>query len=207
MKSLRSMLVSSLITGMFLFGVWGCSAEDSSSAASAAADEILKNIANLSTELETTDVVPTVSDRDDSGVAYVLLLPNDKLSYWIRVEDLDEDDTPTTAKIYQGEAGVAGTEYLELVTEFGQDQEEDGALDLTEDQVDELTNNAGSYYVQINTELLPEGAMRGQLDKRDLTTEELEPMGQDVIDRLLCQFQDELDGITSLASFLNLCSE
>ncbi len=68
----------------------------------------------------------------------------------------------TEANLHRGLAtGVRGTDFFELTVSGQTSGEISGSLDLTEDQIDSLRE--GRLYVQIHSEIAPEGNLWGWL--------------------------------------------
>jgi hypothetical protein len=97
-----------------------------------------------------------------SGVLFAILL-RDKLSVNGRFDGMSSP--ATLARLYSGSTGEATT-LVELTVTKATRGTIKGSLTLSESQIQELKK--GGYYVQIDTEPHPRGALRGSLQEGDL---------------------------------------
>jgi hypothetical protein len=137
MKSMRGLLVLSIVLGL---------------AAGVNAAPTFYNI-----PMDGFQVVPGPGDPDATGTALFTINPATTTIEWlITVNDIDE--LLTGAQIHQAPAGVAGP----VVFDFDGALGNTGFIDAT--LATAITGNPLGYYVNVNSELFPDGVVRGQFN-------------------------------------------
>jgi hypothetical protein len=115
-------------------------------------------------DLSTTNIIPAISGRTDHAVATVYLMDNNELHYYIYFDKpLNSGDSPTTAVINIGTAGVNGAPLIKLdASSFNEKRENDGKVTLSADAATSLVSQT-AIYLQVSSSQQPNGLVRGQM--------------------------------------------
>jgi hypothetical protein len=114
-------------------------------------------------KLSGASVVPGPGDANGKGT-FKAKIKNGEFCYTLKVKKLGE---VTSAGIYTGEAGTTGDQVVALET--GRHcttivaDADDTTETLSESEAAALLADGGNYYVQVQTDEFPDGAVRGQL--------------------------------------------
>ena len=105
--------------------------------------------------------VPDPGDPDGTGTAEIDLNDDDNEVCWdITVANITLP--ATAAHIHTGAAGVSGNPVVTLSAPNAAGTAT-GCVDATDDLVDDIIANPGSFYVNVHNADFPGGAVRGQL--------------------------------------------
>lgn len=146
-----------IILGLFLVVLSGCSDDDT--------------IAKISVEkftvaLNTSNAVPMVSDRSETGTAVLELFDDNSLDFSITVDGLSSSDALTAAHVHLGDPVSTGAVAIGLVDgtdiAFAEGMAS-GTLMLDETQVNQLKGK--DIYVNVHSTESPAGLVRGQIDQ------------------------------------------
>ena len=142
-----------------------------------AVNEIFSLNVDLSPAYEVEPPVD-LTNRPETGAATLRLLSGDILAYTITVNDVSAGDALTNAHIHTGHAAVNGgvmTTLVNLPGEFGRTTdiifpaasngtvEVTGSLALTAEEASQLTDDANAFYVNVHSQQVSSGLVRGQL--------------------------------------------
>lgn len=115
----------------------------------------------LSADLTGAAEVPGPGDPDGSGsVTLWLNQGQERICYNLTVSGIDP---ATAAHIHEGPVGVAGPVVVPLNAPTSGSSS--GCLTVDADEVKEIRNDPGNYYVNVHNAAFPAGAIRGQLVK------------------------------------------
>ena len=116
-------------------------------------------------DLSTGNVIPAISGRTDHAVATIYLMDNNELHYYIYFDKaLNNGDSPTTAAINIGAAGVNGNSPIKLdASSFNDKRESDGKITLSADAAASLIAQT-ALYLQVSSSQQPNGLVRGQIN-------------------------------------------
>ena len=110
-------------------------------------------------ELEGEAEVPTRGDRDGSGFATVIAVPEAGLvCYVVVVYDIGR---ASAAHIHEAPAGVAGPVVVGLAAPA--DGVSSGCI-FNQEEAEDIAADPSDYYVNVHNSEFPGGALRGQLD-------------------------------------------
>ncbi|NJK97115.1 MAG: CHRD domain-containing protein [Bacteroidales bacterium] len=118
-------------------------------------------------ELETSQEIPTVINRNEKGTANLKLYEDSTLSFKISVSDLSADDQLTVAQIHTGGPVDVGSPVIVLVDNSAikfNGNSASGTVKLNSSQFNAVKND-GDFYVNVHSTKLPLGLVRGQLNK------------------------------------------
>ena len=117
----------------------------------------------LSATLTGEAEVPTAGDPDATGTATVNLdVSKGELCYEVTVQRIDR---PTGMHIHEGEAGKAGDVVVPLTTPTATDTTTTGCADVDAPLIGRMAANPDNFYVNVHTQMYPQGAVRGQLSQ------------------------------------------
>ena len=105
--------------------------------------------------------VPTAGDPDATGTATVNLdVSKGELCYEVTVQKIDR---PTGMHIHEGETGKAGDVVVPLTTPTASDTTTTGCANVDAPLIGRMAANPDDFYVNVHTQMYPQGAVRGQL--------------------------------------------
>ena len=140
-------------------------------------DEIFNLNVDISPAYEVEPPVD-LTDRPETGAAALRLLSGDILAYTITVNNMSAGDALTNAHIHTGHAvenGGVMTTLVNLPGEFGRTTdivfpdasngtvEVTGSLALTAEEASQLADDANAFYVNVHSQQVSSGLVRGQL--------------------------------------------
>jgi len=115
-------------------------------------------------ELTAEEEVPDPGPDGATGSAHIVIDDEtNEVCYELTIDGIAEDDSVIAAHIHEGEAGVAGDVVVPLFTEPPSGEMTGCVQDVDPDIVAAITANPPAFYVNIHTELFPDGAVRGQM--------------------------------------------
>jgi len=121
--------------------------------------EQYKNGRMKTTVLNGANALPTIGDPDGSGVFKFAIKPEEnQFCYELNVSNVG---IPTAATVGIGSRGNTGPTLLTLQPPSHGTAKD--CLTLDADKISELNSNLGNYYVSVQTEEFPNGAVRGQM--------------------------------------------
>ncbi len=107
--------------------------------------------------------VPTAGDPDATGTANVNLdVSKGELCYEVAVQNIDR---PTGMHIHEGESGKAGDVVVPMTTPTGSDTTTTGCTNVDATLIGRMAANPDNFYVNVHTQMYPQGAIRGQLSQ------------------------------------------
>ena len=114
----------------------------------------------LNASLSGTEEVPGPGDPDGTGFATVTFdNTTNTIRYSISVQNIDQ---PNAAHIHTGAAGVAGNVLVNFNPTFVNGVAS-VSVQVTPSVMNDITSNAGAFYVNVHNTAFPGGAVRGQL--------------------------------------------
>lgn len=114
-------------------------------------------------EMKAIYEVPAPPGRTEEGEASLELLANNSLKYNFNVQNLSAGDALTDAHIHVGDAGTSGPIFIPLNPTFSGAGASGTVTGLRQGQVDTLLGMP--VYINVHTQQVPAGLVRGQLDK------------------------------------------
>jgi hypothetical protein len=110
--------------------------------------------------------VPANTDRSETGTAVLRLLDDNTLEFELTVNDFDGSDRMTVAHLHAGNLVSNGNVFITLVddSEITFDgNTASGTVTLMQDQI--MALNGSDVYVNLHSEAIPSGLLRGSVDK------------------------------------------
>ena len=127
----------------------------------AAAQEKEQGGRRLTATLTGAAEVPGPGDTDGGGTAVITLNQGqNEVCFELTVTNIA---AATAAHIHSGAAGAAGPVVVTLTPPT--EGSSKGCVSATADQIKEIRQNPGNYYVNVHNADFPDGAVRGQLSK------------------------------------------
>lgn len=117
-------------------------------------------------KLNTKNVIPSVENRNETGVLELILYSDNYLEFSIVIDNLSSSDQLTEAYIYTGDPVSIGTPAITLVdgtSTIFQNNKVTGGRQLTDAEAAIITGD--NVYVNVHSAEKPEGLVRGQIDK------------------------------------------
>ena len=164
MKTFRLIALSLLA----VVSLAACGDDDSSGSSDTTAASGAAGGGTQQTELKATltggvTEVPAPGDADGKGSATVRLdSAKGEVCYDVKVEGIA---APTAAHIHEGAAGAAGPPVITLNPDKIA-QGEDCLTGQKAADIERIGANPSGFYVNVHTEEFPDGAIRGQLQKK-----------------------------------------
>lgn len=104
---------------------------------------------------------PGPGDPDGSGTARLMLNHGQgRVCYEITVSNIA---TPTAAHIHEADVNSPGPVVVPLFTTSGTTMQ--GCVEADRDEIKEIIQDPGNYYVNVHNAAYPAGAVRGQMSK------------------------------------------
>ena len=117
--------------------------------------------------LKTSNAIPTVAGRDESGNIKMDLFSDNSLEFTITVNNLASSDALTAAHVHAGDPVTAGVVVIPLVTGTTgvafSGSTASGTITLTSDEISTLQGS--DVYVNVHSTESGPGLVRGQIDK------------------------------------------
>jgi hypothetical protein len=114
-------------------------------------------------DLSPSNMVPALSTRTDHAVAFIYLMDNNELSYYVYFDKaLSSGDSPTGSAIFIGAAGSVGNLFVNLDGSFNEKRESDNKINLSAEMANSMVASP-NLYLQVASVQLPSGLVRGQL--------------------------------------------
>ena len=136
-------------------------AEEAARGAATSVATRAENLTRLSATLTGAAEVPGPGDPDATGTARVNIdATKGEVCYEVAAQKIDR---PTGLHIHEGEAGKSGGIVVRLNTPTASDTTTRGCAPAEAALLGRMTGNPRNFYVNVHTDVYPEGAARGQL--------------------------------------------
>ena len=138
-------------------------AEETGRQAATTVAERLERATRLSATLSGAAEVPTAGDPDGTGTATVNLdVTKREVCYEVAVQRIDR---PVGMHIHEGERGTSGEIVVPLNTPTASDTTTTGCANVDTTLIARIAATPGNFYVNVHTQMYPQGALRGQLSQ------------------------------------------
>jgi len=114
----------------------------------------------ITVALSGANVIPGPGDEDGSGTTVLLFdSAQSQICYTLTFENIG---APTAAQIHEGAVNASGDVIVPLFSDSADAAQ--GCVDVDIATINIILANLGDYYVNVNNDEFPAGAIRGQLD-------------------------------------------
>jgi hypothetical protein len=126
-------------------------------------------------DLKTIYEVPAPAGRNEEGEATIELLSDNSLKFNLHIHNLSASDVLTNAHIHTGDAGTSGGIIIPFNPTFVGAGTSGTVTGLRQGQIDTLLGKP--VYVNVHSQQVPAGLVRGQLDKEIVLAQDITLLG------------------------------
>ena len=154
---------------VFVLGTAACGEDDAEEAEETVRDAAttvasrLEGATRLTAVLTGASEVPTPGDPDATGTATVNIdVSKTEVCYEVAVQKIDR---PVGMHIHEGGVGKSGEIVVPLTTPRATDTTTTGCTNADATLIGRIAARPGDFYVNVHTDMYPQGAARGQLSQ------------------------------------------
>lgn len=158
-----ALVVTASVSAATACGDAGEEAEESARRTATTVTARLEATTRLTATLDGASEVPTRGDPDGTGTAAVNLdVSKREVCYEVSVQKIDR---PVGMHIHEGDAGKSGPVVVPFMTPTGGDTTTKGCTNADAALIGRIAANPRNFYVNVHTDVYPQGAVRGQLSQ------------------------------------------